>query len=279
MTPPRSQLYVPGDRADRLAKASGRGADALIIDLEDSVPSQAKPAARRIVAQWLSNGAPPLIPIWIRVNSGYERELDLEAISSAPNLTGLVLAKTENVSDVEDVARVLSTTGSTLRLAPLVESAAGVCAVNAIAAGPRVEFLHLGELDLAADLGMSPSRDGAELSYARSALVIASRAAGIEPPVAPVEPNIDDLEHFRTTTEAMSRMGFVGRACIHPAQVTVANAVFTPDPDEVASARELLDQFDARGAGRDASGRMVDEAVLRRARRVIAAAAAWPTTE
>jgi citrate lyase subunit beta/citryl-CoA lyase len=140
----------------------------------------------------------------------------------------------------------------------------------AIAAAPRVDFLHLGELDLAADIGASPGPDGAELHHSRSVLVLASRAAGIGPPVAPVDPVIDDPERFRSTSEALGRMGFVGRACIHPSQVAIATEVFTPSVDEIRWATELLEGQEANphGAGRDRDGRMVDEAVLRRARTV-----------
>lgn len=270
----RSQLYVPGDRTDRLARATDRGADALIIDLEDSVAAGSKSDARRNVVRWLAGSARIAIPIWVRINAGDERERDINALAGAPNLTGLVLAKTDSAADVEDAARQLTSAGSELRLAPLIESAAAVCAVGAVAAAPRVEFLHLGEIDLAADLGASPSRDGVELHYARSALVLSSRAAHIGAPVAPVDAQLDDLEHFRVTTESLRRMGFVGRACIHPAQVTVANAVFTPRPDDIRWAREVLEVVDANahGATRDVNGGMIDEAVLRRARALIAAA-------
>jgi citrate lyase subunit beta/citryl-CoA lyase len=97
--------------------------------------------------------------------------------------------------------------------------------------------------------------------------------------VAPVDPQIVNLTQFRVATDALNRMGFVGRACIHPTQVTVANDVFTPHPNEVLWARDVLDSFAAQsqGVARDADGQMVDEAVLRRARHVIARAQAWST--
>jgi citrate lyase subunit beta/citryl-CoA lyase len=264
----RSYLYVPGDRPDRLAKAMSRGADALIVDLEDAVPSASKADARRNVADWLAGLGSTRTPVWIRVNAGPERNDDIRAIADAPHVTGLVLAKADSPGDVEEVADQLSGIGSPLRLAPLIESAAGVLAVREIAAAPRVELLHLGELDLAADIGASPGADGAELHHSRSMVVLASRAAQISPPVAPVDAVIDDLAHFRATTEALARMGFVGRACIHPAQVAVAQEVFTPSADDIAWARELLEseKSSTHGARRGRDGRMVDEAVLRRAR-------------
>lgn len=277
----RSHLYVPGDRPDRLAKALSRGADALIVDLEDSVASASKAQARQLVVHWLAQCPKSRTAVWVRVNAGVEREADVAALAGSPNLTGLVLAKTDSACEVADVAHQLSATGSDLLLAPLIESAAGVCAAGLIASGPRVAFLHLGELDLAADLGASPAPDGAEFHYVRSLLVLCSRAANIGPPVAPVDPQVANLTQFRATTDALSRLGFFGRACVHPTQVTVANDAFTPHPDEILWARELLDSFATRshGVGRHADGQMVDEAVLRRARQIIARAQTYSTPD
>ena len=160
---------------------------------------------------------------------------------------------------------------------PLLESAGALLEAQAIAAAPRVVRLQVGEADLAADLGFGDGADDADWAAIRSSIVVVSAAAGISAPVAPVSTDFRDLERFAETTRALARRGYVGRACIHPAQVAVANAVFTPSDDAVEDARALVTMFDqavseGRGVVVGPDGRMVDEAVVRRARSVIALA-------
>ena len=136
-----------------------------------------------------------------------------------------------------------------------------------------MQRLQVGEADLRADLGVTPGADERELLCARSQVVLASAAAGIAPPVAPVSTELPRPRRVRARRpSALARLGFVGRACIHPAQVAVVNEVFTPSPEAVERARLLLAEFGGAGraVGVDADGRMVDEAVLRQARTVLA---------
>lgn len=280
----RSYLYVPGDRPDVLAKAAGRGADALIIDLEDAVPVSGKAAARDVVRGYLA-AAPSAgsggVELWVRVNGDGLAPDDIAAVAS-PGLAGFCLAKTESAQDVVAAADAcgaaesrLGVAEGTFALAPLLESARAVLDVRGIAgASPRVSRLQVGEADLRADLGVELGPDERELLHVRSAVVLASAAAGIDPPVAPVSTNFRDLDALRTSTEALARLGYRGRACIHPAQLTVVNDVFTPSPDQLAAARELVarfEQFTAAGTGvfTDGAGRMVDLAVVRHARRLL----------
>ena len=138
----------------------------------------------------------------------------------------------------------------------------------------RVVRLQVGEADLAADIGLTPSADESEWAAIRSQTVLISAAAGISPPVAPVSTNFRDLDAYAESTRALSRRGFVGRACIHPAQVAVVNEIFTPTEETVGGARDLVRLFDesvSQGIGVivGPDGRMIDEAVVRQARRVI----------
>jgi citrate lyase subunit beta/citryl-CoA lyase len=140
-----------------------------------------------------------------------------------------------------------------------------------------VQRLQVGEADLKADIGVELGDDQRELLYVRSHVVLVSAAAGIDPPVGPVDTNFKDVEALKTSTEAVKRMGYLGRACIHPAQAAVVNEVFTPSAEEVAEARDLIERFDAAmaagdGVCLDARGRMVDEAVVRQARRLLSLA-------
>lgn len=280
----RSYLYVPGDAPEKLAKAVSRGADALIVDLEDAVPVAGKSAAREAVCGWLAGrpaaGRAGEPEIWVRINAGALGLVDAEAVTG-PALTGLCVAKTDHPDDLHAVSEVLAAAEREHRLVhrsvalvPLIESGAGLLAAAGIARVPRVARLQLGEADLAADLGMTPGPEEVELLWARSQVVAAGAAAGIGPPVAPVRVDFRDLDALERSTRALARLGFVGRACIHPAQLPVVNAVFTPDPEEVADARQMLVRYEASLASGvavflDEKGRMVDEAIVRTARRIV----------
>lgn len=271
----RSALYVPGDAEDKLGRILERGADEIIIDLEDAVAPRDKDRARDIARVWLHD-LPVLdnVGVWVRVNSGALREADVRAVAGAPALTGFMLAKTETVDELLDLDRLLASLGSTAGVVPLLESARAVLRAGELARAPRVQRLQTGEADLRADVGITPGPDERELLYSRSHVVFASAAAGIKPPIAPVSTNFRDLDAFRASTVELARLGFVGRACIHPAQVAVANEVFTPTPDEVESAQRLIGRWEFAGAGVavDDDGQFVDEAVIRQARLIIARA-------
>jgi citrate lyase subunit beta / citryl-CoA lyase len=275
---PRSYLYVPGNAPDKLAKAAARGADALIVDLEDAVPPPAKEAATRAVVTWLRDTPAAGPQLWVRVNDGALRQPDVAALANIPALTGLVLAKVRDAAEVAEVAAQLDASGDgdTL-LMPLLETSGAVLDARAVAAAPRVHQLQVGEVDLAADAGITPGPDDAELAWVRGMVVLASAAAGIHPPVGPVSRLIQQTDQLAESTRAVRRQGFFGRACIHPAQLPVAHEVFTPTEEEVAEAREVLAAFDratAAGSGVavDSAGRMIDMAVVRGARVTVAAA-------
>ncbi|MFC5493406.1 CoA ester lyase [Nocardioides caricicola] len=271
----RSALYVPGDAGDKLAKALDRGADEIIVDLEDAVAPPAKDAARERVRVWLHD-LPMLanVGVWVRLNTGDLRDTDVRAIADAPALTGVMVAKTETADELVELDGLLTSLGSAAAVVPLLESAASVLRAAEIAAAPRVQRLQIGEADLRADIGVTPGDDERELLHVRSQVVLASAAAGIAPPIAPVSTNFRDLDAFRASTEALARLGFVGRACIHPAQVAIANEVFTPSEEQVSRARALVEQWERDGAGVavDDRGHFVDEAVIRQARLVLARA-------
>jgi citrate lyase subunit beta / citryl-CoA lyase len=156
----------------------------------------------------------------------------------------------------------------------LVETARGLVAAEAVAAAPRVVRLGLGEADLAGELGLQPGPDKEELWPLRSRVVVASAAAGILPPVGPVETAVRDADRLVRTTGILLRQGFRGRTAIHPAQVPVINEAFTPGPEELAAARDVLSRLaeaGERGSGvaMTADGGFIDAAVVRSAREVV----------
>ncbi|MGH2927429.1 MAG: HpcH/HpaI aldolase/citrate lyase family protein [Solirubrobacteraceae bacterium] len=288
MNPARSHLYVPGDRGEMLEKAEGRGADVLIVDLEDAVAPAAKDAARETVAAWLTergsagDAAGRVPAVWVRVNPGAPLRDDLESVV-LPGLAGICLAKAGSVEEIRQLDTALTGLERSRGIAPgtvevsaLIETAAAVLSAARIAAAPRVSRLQVGEADLGAELGVQLGTDEREFLWVRSQVVLASAAAGIAPPVGPVSTNFRDLDRLRDSTLALKRLGFHGRACIHPAQVAVVNEVFTPTAEETGHARELVEGYEAaiaagNGVFTDRAGRMVDLAVIRAARRVLAA--------
>ena len=282
---PRSYLYVPGDAQDKLDRSLERGADSLIVDLEDAVVPQAKERARCSVRKWLEGQAPAAerdVEILVRINRWPVGEEDLEAVVCGA-LNGVCLPKGV-ASDIAELDRALGRAEAAASLAPgslsvqaIVESAGAVLGAVAVAMSPRVERIQLGEMDLAADLGAEPDSDGTELLFARAQVVLASAAAGIGAPVGPVQAEFGDSERFVRTTAALKRLGFGSRACIHPSQVELANRIFTPTAAELERAQAVLARYEeavgtALGAFVGPGGEMVDEASARLARRLIARA-------
>lgn len=278
---PRSYLYVPGNAHDKLAKALLRGADALIVDLEDAVPMHEKDNARAAVVAWLA-GQPVDGPteLWVRVNAGPLRDADVRALVGIDALTGIILAKVEDAAEVAAIAALLEAAGDTTTLLmPLIETASAMLDARDIARAPRVHQLQIGEVDLTGETGIVPGDDEAELGALRAMVVLASTAAGINPPIGPVSRITSDLPALEVSTQRVRRQGFMGRACIHPAQIAVVHAVFTPSAAEIAEAEsviELVKAAEAQDSGvvLDAAGRLVDPAVLHAAHRTLAQAEA-----
>lgn len=267
-------LYVPGDRPERFDKAAASGADAVVLDLEDAVPVADKDAARIAAGSWLAD-RDSAVPVWVRVNPGSELIDDL-AMAVQAGADGVWLPKCEDVATLERVDRLLAdlerqSGRPRTPVSPLIETGAGLCNAAAIAAGPRVEFLQIGEVDLAADLGVT-AVVGNELLWARSQVVAASAAARIRPPLGAASPVIDEPESFRMETRQLTGLGFLGRACIHPRQIEPAREGMAPTDAEIASAQDVLAAFDVAGgaAATDSAGRLIDEAVARIARRTLA---------
>jgi len=281
----RSYLFAPGDQARKLQQALASGADAIIADLEDAVAPSAKANARRTVADWLAtqhNGDQP--ELWVRVNSTARLLADDVHAVVGPAVTGICLPKTHTPEQVRSLGEVLSTVErqaslaeDSIRIVPLLESAAGILSARAIAEQPRVRQLGLGELDLCAEVGIEPSADERELLSIRVQVVLASAAAGLAPPIGPLSTDFRDLDALQFSTAALRRVGFGSRWAIHPAQVAVINQAFMPTPEQLEAARRLVERYDGaldQGVGVcvDEDGQMLDEAVVRAARRVLARA-------
>jgi citrate lyase subunit beta/citryl-CoA lyase len=272
----RSYLYVPGDAPDKLAKAFDRGADAVVLDLEDAVPAAAKRRARDLVAGCLRERDPAAAgQAFVRVD---DLVADIDAVTHA-SLVGVVVPKAtpQRLRLVNDrLDRAESAAGlppGRVRTIPLVESAEGVLAAPAMARLPRVLRLGLGEVDLMADLGMDLGPDRAELLSIRVGVVVASAAAGLAAPVGPTDPALSTTDGLAASTRRLLSLGFRARTAVHPRQVETINEVFVPTPDEVVAAREALRRFEAMqadGVGVGVvEGHLVDRAMLRSAQETL----------
>ena len=251
--PARSYLFVPANRPDRFDKACAAGADAVIVDLEDAVPASDKQAAREALAAWVS----PEHPVLVRINSAdSEWFRDDLALCGLPGVAGVVLPKAEKEQDLATIAAA----GAQVIL-PLIESALGMWNAPGLARAPRVERLVFGAIDFSFDLRIKEGDE--ELLYFRSQLVLVSRVAGIQAPVDGVTVDIDDLDWVREDTERARALGFGGKLCIHPKQVSVVNAGFAPtDAERDWATRVLEAAANANGAAVALDGKMVDRPVI-----------------
>lgn len=268
-TLPRSWLYVPGHRSDRVVKALTAGADAVVIDLEDAVPAAQKDTARDLTVALLDERAEDDgLQVWVRINPpGTDTGRRDVAALAGRRLDGLRVPRADDPDEVREVAE---RTGAPLQL--LLESARGLWRARELAeAHELVAGIGLGEADLAADLLVD--RDEG-LAWARGSVVVAARAAGLPSPVQSVWTDVGDPAGLRASCEAGRATGFFGRSVIHPRQIDTVHDVYTPSAEEIAAAESVVAtaaEAAARGeaAALDAHGRFVDPAVVARARTVL----------
>lgn len=264
----RSFLFVPGNRPERFAKALASGADAVIIDLEDAVPLDAKLAARdALLAAWPDFDAAQRARLLVRVNPFGTpwHQADLAAVA---NLTGLGAVMLPKAETPQQIAHAAQTSG--LPVLPLIESAEGLGQMDLMARTPGVLRLVLGHIDLQADLGLSCGPDEAELAPVRLALVVASRRAGLPSPVDGVTTATTNAEVLAQDAQRSRRFGMGAKLCIHPAQVDGVHQALAPTEAECDWARRVLAAEVAAGGGAfSVDGKMVDPPVLLLARRIL----------
>ena len=275
----RSLLFVPGDRPDRMEKALGAGADALILDLEDAVAPQNKQVARHEVAHFLNQHNEARIFVRVNPLDSDENLKDLNAVlPSHPD--GIVLPKAEGGTSAAELAKRLSERGNATAqiLAIATETPAAVFQLGTYGGTKRLIGLTWGAEDLPAAVGAATSReeDGSftpPYELARSLCLFGAAAAGVMP-IETVYPAFKDLEGLAAFAARARRDGFLGMMAIHPAQVPVINDAFTPSDAELAHARAVIAAFEANpGAGAlSLDGRMIDRPHLIQAQRIISLA-------
>ncbi|SDE40735.1 citrate lyase subunit beta / citryl-CoA lyase [Paracoccus isoporae] len=261
MRTPRSYLFVPGIMPERFAKATGSGADAIILDLEDAVGPGAKSEARDHVVAWFGRGGRGLV----RVNAADTPwfQDDLAALSRC-DISAVMVPKATPDS-LSAVAEKLPGRA----LIGLIETAEGLAALRRSATCPGVSRLAFGNLDFSADTRIPGT--GPVLDPARFEIVLASRLAGLVPPVDGVTTELRDGGVLAEEVARSRRLGFGAKLCIHPAQVAFTNDGFTPSEGEVAWARRVLSALSAAdGSVVQVDGKMVDKPLIDRARQVLA---------
>ena len=272
--PLRSVMYVPGNKEDWIRKAPRYGADALILDLEDSVPQENKSEARLLVRKMLEELGASGQTLFVRVNrldTGITGD-DLDAVTCS-NLYGVILPKVECPEDVFEAdvllkffeRRVGVDTGKTF-IDPSLETAQGIRRAYEIAtASPRVA--HMGASwgkggDVARSVGFEWTPEGTETLFLRSKVLVDSRAAGVPYPLTGGWMDIHDPEGLRKAARHVKQLGYTGMHLIHPSHVPIVNEVFTPTREEVAHWQGLIEAMEERrskgGAAVTYQGSMVD---------------------
>jgi citrate lyase subunit beta/citryl-CoA lyase len=295
MAPPRarrSSLILPVNVSRFVEKAYARGADAIVLDLEDSVPPQEKASARKLVAGSLALAGRGGAEVLVRVNNDPALLADDIDAAVHPGLDGLAIPKAETaaqvqaiVAQVERLERARGLTPGHVCLSLAIETPRGFLAAEEIArSSDRIATMSIGVEDYCLELGVEPSVDGLELLYPVAALVTICKAVGVQATglVGSIA-GFRELGVFEQAALRARQLGCEGAGCIHPDQVTVLNRVFTPDPAKVEYARRVVEAFEdgvRRGtASVNLDGKMVDVPVYKRAQVIMARVRAVEETE
>ena len=274
----RSIILTPADDLHKITKAINSVADAVLIDMEDSIAPSAKASAREIMTQAPSAD----IPVYVRVNPVSEEYFtdDVDAVSGM-DCQGIVVPKVESAADMEICNRYVTKVGqgaghgeTGLDVIPVIETAKGVVnmreILQAATCSSRASF---GAGDLTADTGMEWTEDELTLHVVRTQMAIESKAAGLLPPLDTPHWEFRDMEKLKASAIRGRQLGFGGKICIHPAQLQVVNEVFSPTNAEIAWAQKVITEFEAAEAeGKGCitvDGQMVDIAVAKRARSIL----------
>ena len=271
----RSLLFVPAVRPDRYPKALATGADAVCLDLEDGVAFGAKETAREEAFALLAGREPTAAEVSLRINDA-KTELgrtDLAALVEAGvRPDALMLPKVAGADEIREVEAVLARSGAALPLIAQLETAAGVLAAEEIASSsPNVSAVFFGAIDLSADLGCAVEWEA--LLYARSRVVLAAGAAGVSALDSPFM-DVPAVEALADESRRVRRLGFAGKAAIHPTQVPVIQRAFSPADDELVWARKIVAAYEGQQGGvLLVDGKLIERPVVRAAQRNLRIAA------
>jgi citrate lyase subunit beta/citryl-CoA lyase len=268
----RTILFVPADRPEMLVKAQRRGADAILIDLEDAIPTRAKAHARRVAREQLADGAlTGPSALCVRINAvGEGGVTDLRALAGL-HIDAVVVPKAVDASAllrVRDELDDVLADGEDVALIPQVESARGIVQLAELTSATRIAAIALGGEDLCVDLGVSRSEKSLELLVPRALVSLHAHALGLAA-IDTVYTAIDDEPGLVREATVARQLGFSGKLLIHPAQIEPVRRVFAPSKADVDWARRVLADDDAVEGVRVVDGRMVDAPVIAQAERIL----------
>lgn len=259
---PRTYLFVPGNRPDRFDKAIGSGADRIIIDLEDAVAPGDKEQARGATGDWLHKGNPAVL----RINGADSFWFDGDLATAARARSAEIMLPKADVSSLQSVIHFLVDR----TVIALVETVTGLMQIDEIARMEGVSRIAFGNIDFTTDAGLPVTSSA--LDHARFRIAMASRAAGLPPPIDGVTTTLDDEGILSGDLRRAREFGFGAKLCIHPKQVGLANTLLLPSEEERAWAERILEAIEKAGYGATQfEGKMVDKPVIQRARSIIAA--------
>ncbi len=278
----RTCMFIPGDNDRQLEKVKTLSADAYILDLEDAVAEENKTIARQKIKRLIENTGH--LTIFVRVNA-LKTDFFMEDIQEAvhPNLSGIVLPMTNKKEDIVITDYLLGQMEKknnmqcgSLAIIPIIESASGLYNAYAIAsASQRISCLAFGAEDFMLHMNINPDGEQKPLLYARSKLVADSNAAGINPPIDSVYTDFRDKQGLKTAAMEGKKLGFQGKLVIHPNQIQVANAMFSPSAEQITEAGRIVEAYNealSSGSGTvQVNGKMIDAPVAERAKRILEA--------
>ncbi|MBH0064402.1 HpcH/HpaI aldolase/citrate lyase family protein [Psychrobacter sp. SZ93C1] len=263
----KTWLFVPATRIDRVAKAFASGADAVIVDLEDAVALDSKATAREALQQY--HDSADYQPIWLRINKAGSEEFfkDVVLCQKMPNLAGVLLAKAEQVADIESVYQLTN-----LPVIALIESAIGLYQIDSMAKAVGLAAFSYGFLDLCNDLRVQVGTLAADIiaNQIRYQLVLISKVHELAPPIDTVYPDFNDEIGLSARVNLWSQMGMSGMLCIHPKQVAVVQQALEPTEIELSFAQRVVEEYERSGqAVFEIDGQMVDAPVIERSRQLL----------
>jgi citrate lyase subunit beta / citryl-CoA lyase len=271
----RSRIYLPGNRPRMIQKGPHLGADAVILDLEDSVSPEEKDAARILVARAIEALDFGASEVMVRINPIHAGGLvDLPVVlASGPD--AIVVPKCESRDDVlaVDIAINQNNPSKPVAILPMIETAKGILNAYEVAgASARVDAITFGGEDFTQDIGATRTKAGKEIFWGRSMLVIAAKAAGVQA-LDTVFSDLNDEEGLRRDTKEIKEMGFDGRAAVHPAQIEIIHEVFTPTERELQYAvnvKQAAEEARRQGSGvAVVNGKMIDKPIIQRAEKIL----------
>ncbi|WP_413786731.1 HpcH/HpaI aldolase/citrate lyase family protein [Psychrobacter sp. JCM 18900] len=258
---------MPATRIDRVAKAFASGADAVIVDLEDAVALEDKADAREALQQYYNSA--DYQPIWLRINKAGSKEFfkDIVLCQKMSNLAGLLLAKAEQVADIESVYQLTN-----LAVIALIESAMGLYQIDSMAKAVGLAAFSYGFLDLCNDLRVQVSTPAADIvaNQIRYQLILTSKVHQLSPPIDTVYSDCNDEVGLSARVNLWSQMGMSGMLCIHPKQVAVVQQALQPTDEALLFAQRVIEEYERSGqAVFKIDGEMVDAPVIERSRQLL----------